>query len=64
MCFLTTLAILRKNEYRQDKDDSRSLANKIADFEVETKTMCAIRTVLITTWGLWRNVYPYGTMAL
>ena len=44
-------------EYHQDKDDSRNLANKISDFEVETKKRCTIQTVLITTWGLKGNLY-------
>ena len=44
-------------EYRQDKDDSRNLANKIADFEEETNTKYNIQTVLITTWGLKENLH-------
>ena len=44
-------------EYRQDKDDSRNLANKIADFEEETNTRYNIQTVLITTWGMKENLH-------
>ena len=44
-------------EYRQDKDDSRNLANKIADFEEETNTRYNIQTVLITTWGIKENLH-------
>ena len=44
-------------EYRQDKDDSRNLANKIADFEEETNTKYNIQTVLITTWGMKENLH-------
>ena len=44
-------------EYRQDKDDSRNLANKILDFEEETNTKYNIQTVLITTWGMKENLH-------
>ena len=40
-----------------DKDDSRNLANKISDFEAETKTRCTLQTVLITTWGIRDNLH-------
>lgn len=45
------------SDYRQDKEESRKLANRIDDFVSETKTRKSVQTVLVTTFGLWDNLH-------
>ncbi|MDR1824380.1 MAG: ATP-binding protein [Bifidobacteriaceae bacterium] len=50
-------------EYTIDKPMNRSLRNKAAAFTAETKTRKAVRTTLITTFGLVRNEYAAEILA-
>lgn len=45
------------NEYTIDKDFDEILRNKIDAFRRETKTRKAIQTVIVTTYGLKKNMY-------
>ena len=45
------------SEFVITKDYDRNLRNKIARFQLETKTHKTIRLVLITALGLKNNIY-------
>jgi AAA+ ATPase superfamily predicted ATPase len=55
-----------RDEYEIDKEESAKLRNRRSAFESETKTRKAVRTTIVTTFGLKRTTYAaeYNSVVL